>query len=1416
MRKFITLIALILCISTCLSSCVWINSIFKKQDQEDDSSGTEIPLSEYISFYLADRTAWNYSDFIHTVAKGFNKYPRILNDGASMEGILFSVGDMDGSSFTRAAYDSLDRHYSGDPNNSCWLIYSNGCDICIAYGDILARNAAVDYFLENLIGSADSFKKGVVAYDEFNTADYVDACREESRAEDLAAFEAKLGSEAARAMESLTRLVDDEMYVWLANLWDPDIGGFYYSASARDTEGFLPDIESTAQALNILESSGMLELYINNYSNALPEQMKAALLNFAKELQSSKDGYFYHPQWGEDITTSRRGRDLGWATRIIKKLGAIPYYDTPNGVKGENSIGSSAALTSRLGDSSVSAASKVVATASSLPDYLQNTGKWQDYLENLWLDYNSYQAGNTLNSITGQISKAGNEYKEILHKFLDNKQNQKTGVWEPVITYDAINGLMKICGVYSSFGWTIPNAEKALSAAMEIALRPDGAAHVCSVYNPWVAMDDLIDSIKKSDGKESAEELRAMIRAQAAELITVTVEKISVFKKNDGGFSYYVKYSNPTSQGASVAVYNTTESDVNATSISGISISKYITNTLGVDRVYQFCDADFQYFMLKMEELGTIIKDDIPAAKVVTFDDNEASGYEMGVLQYPHYSIETFVGDTDADSYGNYKWFRANVVQNPTGTDSVLMGENSVYSDEEKKVADAASRFAFYMVNAAAPGDTYIFETDIFIESATALKDGVVGQFFFGNDSSQQASLNLKPYTDENGVKYIRFGENYVGADGIKNDAVAGALKIGEWQKLRIEMYKIYEYEEVSGATNRTLSIKLKVFINGEFQGTCDAGYTSSSTGKYYDRKVTRAAISFYRHSLMKLYLNNVYVSKSADKYVETVNPDAVVNDPVPNEEMRDVTNFEDGMLNTSNVLNKKPYSIYGVNSYANSLEGEQAYNPYIIYTIANDPIGATNKVLKMQVKEGSATSGRTEVYLSNPEDEGYTYIFNGRFYYDEIENNQDITQITLKNSGEFILYALRVIPYDDSSTGKKGLKLVEYNNQEGGNGSGKTLCTGIESKAWFDLRIEFIGTDGYTGIIAETTGKEINNSTMTTKIYINDVLVSEDNSFRRNNFARSEVLYLGISHQRNHDQIIYLDNLSLLKGEATVDSEIPGGDSTGGTTGGDSTGDTTGGGSTDEEVIPDTSVEGAAPNVTDFSGSAIYSDYVKHYDTTDASNLVEILGTTENATVTKFSLATDPTNAANQVLKVEKVKGAANYRTTITASNSDQSDANCVVFEMKMYSSKVQYDTHYIDFYGDVNGEAKKIFGLYMYQKDGKTFQLREDNGTGKNTTQFAENLSAGSLPIGAWFTLRIELYRGGTTDTSYAKIFVDIGDGSGMQCIADGNYTAGNATAAFTEVRIRQHTTRAGVNYFDDISVSYVRKAYVAESAE
>ena len=169
----------------------------------------------------------------------------------------------------------------------------------------------------------------------------INEARAKQREEDFAKAEAIIGKAATDALRDLYAYYDADLYMWLASLWDKDIGGFYFSDSAKETAGYFPDLESTVQVLDSMSWCGPLSHYKDPvrpdrkaYGFALSADVRAKLACFIIGLQSPEDGYFYHPQWGHNVKAARRGRDLNWATEMLYEMGEKPMYDTPSGVSG--------------------------------------------------------------------------------------------------------------------------------------------------------------------------------------------------------------------------------------------------------------------------------------------------------------------------------------------------------------------------------------------------------------------------------------------------------------------------------------------------------------------------------------------------------------------------------------------------------------------------------------------------------------------------------------------------------------------------------------------------------------------------------------------------------------------------------------------------------------------------------------------------------------------------------------------------------------------------------------------------------------------------------------------------------------------------------------------------------------------------
>ena len=380
------------------------------------------------------------------------------------------------------------------------------------------------------------------------------------------------GDEITNALRSLYDLYDESNYIWLAGLWEPEIGGFYFSEGGRDTEGFLPDIESTVQATRFLEASGLNSSCPgNSTSAATPERMREKLLSFTRSLQDPEDGYFYHPQWKKRISTQRRGRDLGWSVSLFREFSEKPLYQTP-------------LERGRAGESN-----------STLPEHLSSISAFKEYLEKYDLTTRSYWIGNLLNSQQRQIQAAGEEFVEVMFSHLEARQRKDNGLWEPEINYASVNGLMKINLMYTYFSRPLPNAEVAFDSAFAAAMSDESIDFCCQFFNPLITMDEILANIKKFASPALAEKLRDIIKKNAAELLRITASKVAPCKKKDGGFGYFYDRGCVVSQGAPVGL-DAPEGDVNATTICSKGVVNPICSLLEISGIPIFGVEDSRLF----------------------------------------------------------------------------------------------------------------------------------------------------------------------------------------------------------------------------------------------------------------------------------------------------------------------------------------------------------------------------------------------------------------------------------------------------------------------------------------------------------------------------------------------------------------------------------------------------------------------------------------------------------------------------------------------------------------------------------------------------------------------------------------------------------------------------------------------------
>lgn len=570
-----------------------------------------------------------------------DKWPILMTDDIAERSNELVLGSCD-RAVSRDAYRFLEGMERESKYTARIVIYSHGNSVAVAY-DVIAEyepyviEYAIDRLKEKYYTEGEPLHIGA---GELYTATV-----------DLAAYQAELdlereelvwarlteeaGEEAAAAL----KLMYDELYdrealvTWFANLFDVDIGGFYYSNSARDDYqvkyngsyyDLLPDIESTAQALGFLGSSGMLYGY-SGIKDALPDWMKTSIIKFMKERQDP-NGYFYHPQWTKamvDGQLSRRGRDLSNAVGILSQLGAFPTYNTPSGAIGDgrlwdgSSISSSvSALTLPVSTSTAVSVSRVVATAAAIPSHLESDVAFKAYLEEFEtspgsIAGKSYWIGNQLASQTGQIvardktlkkENAGYQLADILAEWLDGLCYETTGHWEPTANYAGLNGLMKISSAYEGINRPLPYPEAAVRSAIATIDTTESNGTVCFNYNSWFAIGNIINNVTDhrpmNEANELVSSIRADLRERAPELIKASMNKQGIFRREDGSFSYTV--NGPAAQSQSMPVVSKVypdEGDVNATVICTTGTIGHMFRALGYTNVPILYRSDFNLFL---------------------------------------------------------------------------------------------------------------------------------------------------------------------------------------------------------------------------------------------------------------------------------------------------------------------------------------------------------------------------------------------------------------------------------------------------------------------------------------------------------------------------------------------------------------------------------------------------------------------------------------------------------------------------------------------------------------------------------------------------------------------------------------------------------------------------------------------------
>ena len=463
------------------------------------------------------------------------------------------------------------------------------------------------------------------SYDDSWREPYWEALREEAGG----------GEEADRIVDALKRLYSmytSDLVKWYANLYDPGMGAYYCTTSGKENEGFLPDIESTRQAVGFLHASGLLCEYGNDYRNVFTDEMKKKLIRFVKGMQRP-NGYFYNYLKTEDeINTwvAKRGRDLGWCTTFLRDFGESPTYDTPDGVLG-NGIDKDGNPAPDFKHVSRDDGAEVGAAATNYPEYLESLETMLAYLnENVKIVEKTYSAGNHLNATYSQYMARDKAMGWLgtdksltrgLIEWLNERIDPETGYWAHDKTFNGTNGFFKVIVIYNSWGYPYPAIERAIESILDGILGDQPTLeNVCEVFNLWSALisakGNVLSCYPKDEQGALLQRIDRTMKERGPEAILNTYKKQSGYQTPDGAFAHVVhRAPEPervhTHQGRIPTGLWIPEGDVDAIAKASTGITSNIFSAYGFKtRVPIFCNKDFELYKSIMFNAKPVIKKD--------------------------------------------------------------------------------------------------------------------------------------------------------------------------------------------------------------------------------------------------------------------------------------------------------------------------------------------------------------------------------------------------------------------------------------------------------------------------------------------------------------------------------------------------------------------------------------------------------------------------------------------------------------------------------------------------------------------------------------------------------------------------------------------------------------------------------------
>ena len=533
---------------------------------------------------VSDSVPASVSDRIGAVREKLAEYlgdsPAILSAGEEKTGVEFVFGETDRAITGRA--NALLPALDGD--NAAYVIYFDEDGAAVVWNHDVAAMCAVKYFTENYLGKPTlKIKSGAKYVGKIS----VSANEEEYQMAEDAKFESEWAARfnvianptvRAAVKDFYEDFYDPEKMIrWWAGLYDPDLGAFYYSNSARDYEGFLPDIESTMQIVNRLRAFDPDE----DLANYLGPTITAKMINFLQSKQSEEDGYFYHPQWAKpytELNTMRYTRDQDWTIAMLRWLHSEPLYPTAIDRATAN------AANENQSEQSAPTAEGWTPNEASVKQYVNNlldTTSCEHWSNKLDTQLETFAATGTLDAVLDVLDERVNPTYGLWVTGYDAATDQYTNLaGNTEIPYGIFTNTYKVMKCYNRGERLFKHSTKMVENAIKAILSEDPGVRSTYLFNPWATLGNVRSNLKDYGTPAHLAQYDALISKNIIAMLTAVKHTLGNYGWEDGSYSFLLSGSSPTIY-STLASLGAREGDVNANNLI-VSFAGHICTAIGL------------------------------------------------------------------------------------------------------------------------------------------------------------------------------------------------------------------------------------------------------------------------------------------------------------------------------------------------------------------------------------------------------------------------------------------------------------------------------------------------------------------------------------------------------------------------------------------------------------------------------------------------------------------------------------------------------------------------------------------------------------------------------------------------------------------------------------------------------------------